>query len=120
MVASLAVLSDVHRVLPVLDVVLAEPDIVTADLVVGTGDHAAGAMPVALLDGLPHPVRLEVDGARLRSARRPDGGRELASAGQAGRGCSVQLGPGVVGPSGVHSRTSMHICRFSPASSQAW
>lgn len=112
MVASLAVLSDVHGVLPVLDAVLAEPDVAAADLVVVTGDHAAGPMPVevldrlvglgsrcllvrgnadrelvaiarggtgehpesvwaagqlrpdqvALLDGLPHPVRVEVDG----------------------------------------------------------
>lgn len=113
MVASLAVLSDVHGVLPVLEAVLAEPDVVAADLVVVTGDHAAGPMPVEVLDrlvglgprvvlvrgnadrelvgiardgqpcdypesvwasaqlrpdqvellaGLPHPVRLEVDG----------------------------------------------------------
>jgi putative phosphoesterase len=111
-VASLAVLSDIHGVLPVLEAVLAEPDVAAADLVVVTGDHAAGPMPVevldrlvalgsravlvrgnadrelvavarggaspypesvwaagqlrpdqvALLDGLPHPVRLEVDG----------------------------------------------------------
>lgn len=112
MVASVAVLSDVHGVLPVLEAVLAEPDIASADLVVVTGDHAAGPMPVetldlltslgercvlvrgnadrelvgitrgepcehpesvwaahqlrddqvALLDRLPHPVTLEVDG----------------------------------------------------------
>ena len=112
MVASLAVLSDIHGVLPVLEAVLAEPDVAAADLVVVTGDHAAGPMPVevldrlvalgaravlvrgnadrelvavarggaspypesvwaagqlrpdqvALLDGLPHPVRVEVDG----------------------------------------------------------
>ena len=112
MPASVAVLSDVHGVLPVLDAVLAEPDVRAADRVVVTGDHAAGPMPVEvldrltglgsrvllvrgnadrelvalarggtapypesvwaagqlrpdqveLLDGLPHPVRLEVDG----------------------------------------------------------
>lgn len=112
MVASLAVLSDIHGVLPVLEAVLAEPDVAAADLVVVTGDHAAGPMPVevldrlvalgtravlvrgnadrelvavarggasphpesvwaagqlrpdqvALLDGLPHPLRVEVDG----------------------------------------------------------
>jgi putative phosphoesterase len=111
-VASLAVLSDIHGVLPVLEAVLAEPDVAAADLVVVTGDHAAGPMPVevldrlvelgsrvvlvrgnadrelvavarggaspypesvwaagqlrpdqvTLLDGLPHPVRVEVDG----------------------------------------------------------
>jgi predicted phosphodiesterase len=112
MASSVAVLSDVHGVLPVLEAVLAEPDVAGADLVVVTGDHAAGPMPVetldlltslgkrcllvrgnadrelvavtrgepcahpesvwaaaqlrpdhvALLDGLPHPVTLEVDG----------------------------------------------------------
>src|SRR3712207_1090199 len=52
MVTSLAVLSDVHGVLPVLDAVLAEPDVRAADLVVVTGDHAAGPMPVEVLDRL--------------------------------------------------------------------
>ncbi|GAB3691385.1 metallophosphoesterase family protein [Nocardiopsis oceani] len=47
---SVAVLSDVHGVLPVLDAVLAEPDVRGADLVVFTGDHAAGPQPVAVLD----------------------------------------------------------------------
>ena len=52
---------------------------------------------------------------------RPAGGRGVGlTRGQAGRGCSVQVGPGVVGPSGPHSSRSMHICRFSRASSQAW
>jgi putative phosphoesterase len=111
---SVAVLSDVHGVLPVLEAVLAEPDVAGADLVVVTGDHVAGPQPVevlallrglgdrvvlvrgnadrelvtlarggttqipdevapwaaaqlspddvALLDGLPHPVTLEVEG----------------------------------------------------------
>ena len=52
MVSSVAVLSDVHGVLPVLDAVLAEPDVQTAELVVVTGDHAAGPMPVPVLDRL--------------------------------------------------------------------
>jgi predicted phosphodiesterase len=52
MVASVAVLSDVHGVLPVLEAVLAEPDVASADLVVVTGDHAAGPMPVETLDAL--------------------------------------------------------------------
>jgi predicted phosphodiesterase len=52
MVSSVAVLSDVHGVLPVLDAVLAEPDVRSADLVVVTGDHAAGPMPVETLDRL--------------------------------------------------------------------
>jgi putative phosphoesterase len=112
MARSVAVLSDIHGVLPVLDAVLAEPEVRSADLVVVTGDHAAGPMPaetldrllslgercvlvrgnadrelvalarggesphpesvwaaaqlghahLGLLDGLPHPVILEVDG----------------------------------------------------------
>jgi predicted phosphodiesterase len=49
---SIAVLSDVHAVLPVLEAVLAEPDVRAADLVVVTGDHAAGPMPVETLDAL--------------------------------------------------------------------
>lgn len=52
MVASVAVLSDVHGVLPVLDAVLAESDVAGADLVVVCGDHAAGPMPLEVLDRL--------------------------------------------------------------------
>src|SRR4051794_24711061 len=52
MVASVAVLSDIHGVLPVLEAVLAEPDVAAAELVVVTGDHAAGPMPVEVLDRL--------------------------------------------------------------------
>jgi predicted phosphodiesterase len=51
-VRSVAVLSDVHGVLPVLEAVLAEPDVAAADLVVVTGDHAAGPQPVAVLERL--------------------------------------------------------------------
>jgi predicted phosphodiesterase len=51
-VSSVAVLSDVHGVWPVLDAVLAEPDVIGADYIVVTGDHAAGPMPVAVLDRL--------------------------------------------------------------------
>ncbi|WP_216093404.1 metallophosphoesterase family protein [Cellulosimicrobium cellulans] len=51
-VGTVAVLSDVHGVLPVLDAVLAEPDVRAADLVVVAGDHAAGPQPVEVLDRL--------------------------------------------------------------------
>ena len=51
-VSSVAVLSDVHGVLPVLDAVLAEPDFAAADVIVVTGDHAAGPQPVEVLDRL--------------------------------------------------------------------
>ncbi len=46
MIASVAVLSDIHGVLPALDAVLAEPDVAAADSVVVTGDIAAGPQPV--------------------------------------------------------------------------
>lgn len=52
MVESVAVLSDTHGVLPVLEAVLAEPDVAAADLVVVCGDLAAGPMPVETLDRL--------------------------------------------------------------------
>jgi putative phosphoesterase len=45
-----AVLSDVHGVLPALTAVLAEPDVQAAELVVLTGDIAAGPQPVQTLD----------------------------------------------------------------------
>ena len=47
-----AVLSDVHGALPALEAVLAEPDVVAADLIVLTGDIAAGPQPVEVLDVL--------------------------------------------------------------------
>ncbi|HEY0692644.1 MAG TPA: metallophosphoesterase, partial [Kribbella sp.] len=45
-----AVLSDIHGVLPALEAVLAEPDVRGAELVVLTGDIAAGPQPVETLD----------------------------------------------------------------------
>lgn len=51
-VCEAAVLSDVHGVLPVLQAVLAEPEVQAADLVVVTGDLAAGPQPVEVLDAL--------------------------------------------------------------------
>ncbi|PWD49699.1 YfcE family phosphodiesterase [Serinibacter arcticus] len=52
MVRTVAVLSDVHGVLPVLDAVLAHPLVVGADAVVVCGDHAAGPQPTQVLDRL--------------------------------------------------------------------
>lgn len=49
MVTSVAVLSDIHGVLPVLDAVLDEPDVEAADLIVVTGDHASGPQPTEVL-----------------------------------------------------------------------
>ncbi|WP_020658076.1 metallophosphoesterase family protein [Amycolatopsis benzoatilytica] len=52
MVSSVAVLSDIHGVLPALDAVLAEPDVLAADLIVLSGDLAAGPLPCQTLDRL--------------------------------------------------------------------
>ena len=49
---SVAVLSDIHGVLPALEAVLAEPDVAHADRIVLTGDLAAGPQPVQTLDVL--------------------------------------------------------------------
>jgi predicted phosphodiesterase len=51
-IRSVAVLSDVHGVLPILDTVLAEPDVRSADQIVVCGDHAAGPQPAEVLDRL--------------------------------------------------------------------
>ncbi|MGI8696107.1 MAG: metallophosphoesterase family protein [Mycobacteriales bacterium] len=48
----MAVLSDIHGVLPALDAVLAEPDVLAAEAIVLTGDIAAGPLPVQTLDRL--------------------------------------------------------------------
>lgn len=47
-----AVLSDIHRMLPALDRVLAEPIVRTAELIVVTGDHTWGPQPRQVLDRL--------------------------------------------------------------------
>lgn len=49
---TIAVLADVHGVLPVLDAVLARPEVRAADRIVVCGDHAAGPQPVEVLDRL--------------------------------------------------------------------
>jgi putative phosphoesterase len=50
MIERVAVLSDIHGVLPALEAVLAEPDVRSADRIVLTGDLAAGPLPVPTLD----------------------------------------------------------------------
>src|SRR5215475_12912346 len=52
MVATVAVLSDIHGVLPALDAVLSEPEVTAADRIVLTGDIAAGPQPTLVLDRL--------------------------------------------------------------------
>lgn len=60
MVESVAVLADIHGVLPVLDAVLAEPEVRNAELIVVCGDHAAGPQPVETLNRL-----MELDNVML-------------------------------------------------------
>lgn len=52
MVASVAVLSDIHGVLPALDAALAHPAVAGAERIAVTGDIAAGPQPVQVLDRL--------------------------------------------------------------------
>jgi predicted phosphodiesterase len=52
MIETVAVLADIHGVLPVLDAVLAEPDVLAAERIVVCGDHAAGPQPTQVLDRL--------------------------------------------------------------------
>jgi predicted phosphodiesterase len=48
----IAVLSDIHGVLPALDAALAHPAVTAAQRIVVTGDIAAGPQPLAVLDRL--------------------------------------------------------------------
>ena len=86
MIRSAAVLSDIHGVLPVLEAILAEPDVATADLIVVTGDHAAGPQPVQVLD------RLAALGDRAVLVR-GNADRELAAV---ARGASIEVPDEVV------------------------
>ena len=52
MVEQVAVLSDIHGVLPALEAVLAEPEVVAAQRIVVTGDMLAGPQPVEVFDRL--------------------------------------------------------------------
>lgn len=77
MVASVAVLSDVHGALPALEAVLAEPDVRSAERIVLTGDIAAGPMPVEALD------RLVAEGERVVWVR-GNADRELVAVARGG------------------------------------
>jgi predicted phosphodiesterase len=52
MVTSVAVLSDIHAVMPALEAVLAEPALQAAERIVLTGDIATGPQPSEVLDRL--------------------------------------------------------------------
>lgn len=78
MLASVAVLSDIHGVLPALEAVLAEPEVVAAEAIVVTGDIAAGPQPVAVLDRLsawPGPLILVRGNADRELVELARGGR---------------------------------------------
>ncbi|GAB3177201.1 putative phosphodiesterase [Micromonospora palomenae] len=83
MLERVAVLSDIHGALPALEAVLAEPDVAAADLIVLTGDIAAGPQPVEVLDLL---VSL---GDRVRWVR-GNADRELVEA-RAGRPSPIEV-----------------------------
>ena len=52
MLSTVAVLSDIHGILPALDRVLDEPAVAAAELIVVTGDHTWGPQPTEVLDRL--------------------------------------------------------------------
>ena len=86
MIRRVAVLSDIHGVLPVLEAVLAEPAVAAADLIVLTGDHASGPQPTAVLD------RLAALGEQALLVR-GNADRELAAV---ARGASIEVPDEVV------------------------
>lgn len=95
---TVALLSDVHGVLPALEAVLSEPDVVAADLVVVTGDHAAGPQPVAVLDrlaGLGDRVLL-VRGNADRELVALAGGADVEVPDEISRWAAAQLSAGHV------------------------
>lgn len=69
---SVAVLADIHGVLPALEAVLAEPDVRAAEKIVLLGDMLAGPMPVETLE------RLQALGSRAVWVR-GNADRELAA-----------------------------------------
>lgn len=98
MISTVAVLSDIHGVLPILEAVLAEQDVREADLVVVTGDIASGPQPVEVLD------RLLAEGDRVRMIR-GNADRELAAL---HRGEEVEI-PDEVTPWAADQLSAEHV-----------
>lgn len=98
MVSTVAVLSDIHGVLPALDRVLNEPDVAAADLIVVTGDHTWGPQPAETLD------RLAELGDRVVLIR-GNADRELL---QMSRGLDIGLGDDPLSVWGATQLTSAH------------
>src|SRR6266852_7976295 len=84
MAERVAVLSDIHGVLPALEAVLAEPDVRAADRIVLTGDLVAGPLPVPTLDLLAslgeRVVWVRGNGDRALVEDHPDAGATWAAA----------------------------------------
>lgn len=98
MLSTVAVLSDVHGVLPVLDAVLAEATVRDADLIVVTGDIASGPQPVPVLD------RLLAEGDRVRMIK-GNADRELVAL---RRGEDIDI-PDDVTPWAAAQLTEQHV-----------
>jgi predicted phosphodiesterase len=98
MLSTVAVLSDVHGVLPVLDAVLAETGVRDADLIVVTGDIASGPQPVPVLD------RLLAEGDRVRMIK-GNADRELVAL---RRGEDIDI-PDDVTPWAAAQLTDQHV-----------
>ncbi len=102
MVRSVAVLSDIHGVLPVLEAVLAEPAVARAELVLVAGDHASGPQPTQVLD------RLASLGERVLLVR-GNADRELVAL---ARGESIEI-PDEVTPWGAAQLTADHVAMLA-------
>lgn len=98
MIERVAVIADVHGVLPALEAVLAEPDVRSADLVVVCGDVAAGPLPSETVDALQRGL-----GRRMRGVR-GNADREL-----------VALARGARAPSAADARSAWAAARLTPS-----
>jgi len=101
MIRTVAVLSDIHGVLPVLAAVLDEPDVAQADLIVVTGDTASGPQPVEVLD------RLTELGDRVLLVR-GNADRDLVTLAVGGSGGSIAI-PDPITPWAAAQLTDRHV-----------
>ncbi len=114
---SVALLSDVHGVDPMLAAVLAEPEVAAADLVVVTGDHLAGPLPGPTADRLRGlgdrlvAVRGNADRDLVTLAR----GEELPGAIDIDRWAAAQLDPDQVGwLAALEHPVTVQVAGFGP------
>ena len=98
MIERVAVIADVHGVLPALEAVLAEPEVRAADLVVVCGDVATGPLPRETVEALWQRL-----GRRLRGVR-GNADREL-----------VALARGQRTPSGPDARSAWAAAQLTPS-----